>query len=78
MANRRMLLKAIETVQAGGTAPGVADAAQAGADARARTRWTASRRPAPGRPGGSEQVQAKRAGAPWIAGAASRAPSSAA
>ena len=29
MANRRMLLKAIETVQAGGTAPGVADAALA-------------------------------------------------
>ncbi|RZJ07846.1 MAG: aromatic ring-hydroxylating dioxygenase subunit alpha, partial [Haliea sp.] len=31
MANRRMLLKAIETVQQGGTAPGVADAAQAAA-----------------------------------------------
>jgi phthalate 4,5-dioxygenase oxygenase subunit len=29
MANRRMLLKAIETVQAGGTPPGVADAALA-------------------------------------------------
>jgi phthalate 4,5-dioxygenase len=29
MANRRTLQKAIETVQAGGTAPGVADAALA-------------------------------------------------
>ena len=29
MANRRVLLKAIETVQSGGAAPGVADAAQA-------------------------------------------------
>ena len=29
MANRRTLLKAIETVQSGGTAPGVADASQA-------------------------------------------------
>ncbi len=33
MANRRMLLKAIETVQAGGTAPGAADAGAGRADA---------------------------------------------
>jgi phthalate 4,5-dioxygenase len=65
MANRRMLLKAIETVQAGGTAPGVADAAQhalmQGPDTvdgiapagQWPTWWL-------------QQVQAKRDGAPWI------------
>jgi phthalate 4,5-dioxygenase oxygenase subunit len=65
MANRRMLLKAIETVQTGGTAPGVADAALASqmhgpdtvdgiAPAGAWAQWW------------QERVQAKRAGAPWI------------
>ena len=64
MANRRMLLSAIEAVLAGGTAPGVGDAAlatrMAGPDtvdgiAPAGT-WAAWWR---------EQVRAKRAGAPW-------------
>lgn len=65
MANRRMLLKAIEAVQAGGTAPGVADAALASqmhgpdtvdgiAPAGAWAQWW------------QERVRAKRAGAPWI------------
>lgn len=64
MANRRMLLKAIETVQAGGTAPGVADPALAAqmhgpdtvdgiAPAGTWGHWW------------KEQVQAKRRGAPW-------------
>jgi phthalate 4,5-dioxygenase oxygenase subunit len=64
MANRRMLLKAIETVQAGGTAPGVADAALASqmqgpdtvdgiAPAGTWATWW------------QERVRAKRAGAPW-------------
>jgi phthalate 4,5-dioxygenase len=65
MANRRMLLKAIEDVQAGATAPGVADAALAGqmrgpdtvdgiAPAGTWGTWW------------QERVQAKRAGAPWL------------
>ena len=71
MANRRTLLKAIETVQAGGVAPGVADAAQtalmAGPDtvdgiAPAGT-WPTWWR---------QQVQAKRDGAPWITDSAVR------
>jgi phthalate 4,5-dioxygenase len=64
MANRRMLLKAIETVQAGGIAPGVADASQIAAmqgpdtvdgiaPADTWPQWW------------HEQVQAKRAGASW-------------
>ena len=64
MANRRTLQKAIETVQAGGTAPGVADAAQAAAmtgpdtvdgiaPAGAWPTWWRA------------QAQAKRDGAPW-------------
>jgi len=64
MANRRLLLKAIETVQAGGTAPGVADPALAAkmrgpdtvdgiAPAGAWPTWW------------REQMQKKRAGAPW-------------
>jgi hypothetical protein len=68
MANRRVLLKAIETVQAGGVAPGVADAAQAAvmvgpdtvdgiAPAGTWPEWWRA------------QVKAKRDGAPW-AGAA--------
>lgn len=66
MANRRMLLKAIETVQAGGTAPGVADPALASqmhgpdtvdgiAPAGTWATWW------------QERVAAKRAGAPWLA-----------
>jgi phthalate 4,5-dioxygenase len=66
MANRRVLLKAIETVQAGGTAPGVADAAQAVAMAGPDTVDGIA-------PSGAwghwwrEQVQAKRDAAPWAA-----------
>ena len=66
MANRRMLLKAIETVQAGGTAPGVADAGQAEAMRGPDTVDGIA-------PAGQwstwwlERVQAKRAGAPWAA-----------
>jgi hypothetical protein len=66
MANRRALIKAIETVQSGGVAPGIADPAQAGAmhgpdtvdgiaPAGAWPRWWV------------EQTRAKRAGAPWLA-----------
>jgi phthalate 4,5-dioxygenase oxygenase subunit len=65
MANRRMLLKAIETVQAGGVAPGAADPALAQsmrgpdtvdgiAPAGEWSSWW------------QERVQAKRDGAPWI------------
>jgi phthalate 4,5-dioxygenase oxygenase subunit len=65
MANRRMLLKAIEDVQAGAAAPGVADAALGGemrgpdtvdgiAPAGTWGTWW------------QESVQAKRAGAPWL------------
>jgi phenylpropionate dioxygenase-like ring-hydroxylating dioxygenase large terminal subunit len=64
MANRRMLLKAIESVQAGASAPGVADASAAAqmvgpdtvdgiAPAGAWPTWW------------KEQVRAKREGAPW-------------
>jgi hypothetical protein len=71
MANRRLLLKAIETVQAGGLAPGVADPALAGemhgpdtvdGIAPAGTWGTWWR----------ERVQAKRAGAAWLAAGAPR------
>lgn len=69
MANRRMLLKAIETVQAGGTAPGVADPALApqmqGPDTVDGI--------APAGTWGTwwhERVRAKRAGAAWIQQAA--------
>lgn len=66
MANRRLLLKAIETVQAGGRAPFAADPAQAGemrgpdtvdgiAPAGTWGQWW------------QQQVAAKRRGAPWIA-----------
>ncbi|HSV50589.1 MAG TPA: Rieske 2Fe-2S domain-containing protein [Burkholderiaceae bacterium] len=66
MANRRLLLKAIETVQAGGLAPGVADPSQAAAmvgpdtvdgiaPAGAWPTWWQA------------QARAKRIGAPWIA-----------
>ncbi|MBA2963289.1 MULTISPECIES: Rieske 2Fe-2S domain-containing protein [Ramlibacter] len=66
MANRRMLLKAIESVQAGGAAPGVADATLAAQMQGPDTvdgiapagEWPTWWR---------ERVQAKRDGAPWIA-----------
>jgi len=69
MANRRMLLKAIESVQAGGNAPGVADPALAPrmigpdtvdgiAPAGAWPTWW------------KEQVRAKRESAPWAGTAA--------
>jgi phthalate 4,5-dioxygenase oxygenase subunit len=66
MANRRTLLKAMETVQSGGIAPGVADASQAAAMAGPDTvdgiapagTWPTWWR---------QQVQAKRDGAPWAA-----------
>ncbi|MDB5941501.1 MAG: phthalate 4,5-dioxygenase (Phthalate dioxygenase)-like protein [Ramlibacter sp.] len=64
MANRRMLLKAIETVQAGGVPPGAADATQSAAMVGPDTvdgiapagAWPTWWR---------EQVQAKRERAPW-------------
>jgi phthalate 4,5-dioxygenase oxygenase subunit len=65
MANRRTLLKAIETVQAGGTAPGVADPALA---AQMRGPDTVDGIAPAGTWGTwwQERVQAKRAGAPWL------------
>jgi phenylpropionate dioxygenase-like ring-hydroxylating dioxygenase large terminal subunit len=66
MANRRLLLKAIETVQAGGTAPGVADATQAGAMRGPDTVDGI----APAGTWGTwwqERAAAKRAAAPWEA-----------
>ena len=64
MANRRLLIKAIETVQAGGVAPGQADAALVGAMTGPDTvdglapagTWSSWWR---------EQTQAKRDNAPW-------------
>jgi phenylpropionate dioxygenase-like ring-hydroxylating dioxygenase large terminal subunit len=64
MANRRVLLKAIESVQAGSPAPGAADASQAAAMRGPDTvdgiapagEWAIWWR---------EQVRAKREGAPW-------------
>jgi phthalate 4,5-dioxygenase oxygenase subunit len=66
IANRRMLIKAIETVQAGGTPPGVADAALAHAMTGPDTvdgiapanGWEAFWR---------DTAATKRAGAPWLA-----------
>lgn len=66
VANRRMLLDAIDTVAAGGTAPGVADASLAPLMAGPDTVDGIA-------PAGTwptwwqEQVRAKRAGAPWLA-----------
>jgi phthalate 4,5-dioxygenase len=65
MANRRLLLNAIETVQAGGVAPGAADAALA-AEMRGPDTVDGI---APAGTWGSwwqQRVQAKRAGAPWL------------
>lgn len=66
MANRRMLLKAIETVQAGGTAPGVADAALA---PQMRGPDTVDGIAPAGTWGTwwQERVATKRAGASWLA-----------
>jgi phthalate 4,5-dioxygenase oxygenase subunit len=72
MANRRVLLKAIETVQAGGRPPGVADASQAAAMVGPNTVDGIA-------PAGTwstwwkQQAQAKRDGAPWIAAVPARA-----
>ena len=72
IANRRMLLKAIETVRAGGTPPGAADAAQAAAMTGPDTVDGIA-------PAGTwpewwrEQVRAKREGAPWTRSASVRA-----
>jgi hypothetical protein len=64
MANRRVLIQAIETVQAGGVPPGVADAAQAAAMTGPDT--VDGIAPAGEWPGWwQEAVKAKRAGAPW-------------
>ena len=76
MANRRVLLKAIETVHSGGTAPGIADPALADqmhgpdtvdgiAPAGTWGTWW------------QEQVLAKRKGAPWAAAAPAEAKASA-
>ena len=65
MANRRVLLKAIETVQNGGVAPGIADPAQAAmitgpdtvdgiAPAGEWAQWW------------QQNARAKREGAPWL------------
>ncbi|TFZ00564.1 aromatic ring-hydroxylating dioxygenase subunit alpha [Ramlibacter henchirensis] len=73
MANRRMLLKAIETVQAGGTPPGVADAALApqmhGPDT------VDGIAPAGEWPNWSQaQLKAKRERAPWATATGAAAP----
>lgn len=67
MANRRMLLKAIETVQAGGTAPGVADPALL---AQVQGPDTVDGIAPAGTWGTwwQERVRAKRAGAAWLRG----------
>ena len=72
MANRRVLVKAIETVRSGGVAPGIADAAQAGemrgpdtvdgiAPAGEWPHWWV------------QQARDKRAHAPWLAKADAKA-----
>lgn len=76
MANRRLLLKAIETVQAGGTAPGVADATLI---ARMQGPDTVDGIAPAGTWGTwwQERARAKRAGAPWLgAGVAAEAQAS--
>jgi phenylpropionate dioxygenase-like ring-hydroxylating dioxygenase large terminal subunit len=65
MANRRMLVKAIETVQSGGVPPGVGDPGQASAMRGPDT--VDGIAPAGGWPTWwVEQTRAKRARAPWI------------
>lgn len=76
MANRRVLLKAIETVQAGGTPPGVADAAVA--MQRTGPDTVDGIAPAPAwAPWWRQAVQAKRDGAPWDASLPTPAPGAA-
>ncbi len=73
MANRRMLLAAIESVRGGGAAPGVADAALAAQMLGPDTVDGI----APAGTWGSwwqEQTRAKRDGAPWTGGAAQAEP----
>lgn len=67
MANRRMLLQAIESVQAGGQAPGVADPASA---AQVEGPHTVDGIAPAGTWGTwwQERALAKRAGAPWLQG----------
>jgi hypothetical protein len=61
MANRRMLLKAIETVQAGGVAARRCRPGAGRVRCAAPTRWTAWRQPASGPPGGANRPgQARR------------------
>jgi phenylpropionate dioxygenase-like ring-hydroxylating dioxygenase large terminal subunit len=72
MANRRMLLKAIDGTQAGAVAPGIADPAQVGAMRGPDTVDGVA-------PAGEwqqwwvRQAQAKREAAPWLLGAAASA-----
>ncbi|MEO6017895.1 MAG: Rieske 2Fe-2S domain-containing protein [Polaromonas sp.] len=67
MANRRVLLKAIDTVQNGGVAPGIADAAQAGAMCGPDT--VDGIAPADAWPAWWQQkALAKRQAAPWLQG----------
>lgn len=66
MANRRNLLKAIETVQAGGTPPS-AWPIRNRRTAWAPTSWTAWPPPAAPKPWWRHAVQAKRDNAPWDA-----------
>jgi hypothetical protein len=64
IANRRILLRAIDTVRAGGTAPGTADAAQAASMTGPDT--VDGIAPADGWDSWwREQVRAKRELAPW-------------
>ncbi len=66
MANRRALLKAIETVQAGGSAPGIADPALCAAMLGPDT--VDGIAPAADWPAWwHEQTQARRSGTPWLA-----------
>ena len=65
MANRRMLQQAIDTVEQGGTAPGIADPALARSRSAAPTRWTASHPRKAGKPGGKTRCAPRREGAPW-------------
>jgi hypothetical protein len=69
MANRRALIKAIETVQSGGAAPGIADPAQA--DAMRGPDTVDGIAPAGAWPDWwAGQARTKRAGTPWLAKAA--------
>jgi hypothetical protein len=70
MANRRMLLQAMDTVQQGGTPPGIADPAVHGQITGPDT--VDGIAPADGwQAWWQEAVQAKRRGAPWLTAARS-------